>query len=113
MKKTKLYLLEMQGQGDVEIKFVGKDVWDWMSKPSSKCPESIQTRHKEYLDGDENYEPLEVDSKSGSAVNDIALMVPPVKIGKIDAVFFSIKEAMAFVKKHNIEIVEEWSGYIY
>lgn len=116
--KTPLYLIALSGQGDMHIKLVNKPMWDWIgsAKPGSTPPadvlqELVDYRTKDY--GEPPAKGWKPYITCGSAENDAALFATPVEVDGEEATFSSMKSAMAFINKHNIEIVEEYEGYIY
>ncbi len=109
MAKHSLYLTTVSGQGDTFIHLIDKESWDWMHSPFKPCPQAILDRYMEAND-EPGWTP---NITSGSAVNDAALQIPAVKVDGEDAEFFSIKEVLAFVREHDIEIIDEWDGCIY
>ena len=121
----KLYLINLSGQGDHELKLVDKITWDWINNPDmgrsenddkgiwndKVCPESVRLElWKEYCEDEDEiaYEDYEVDITSGSYNNDRALIAPSIKVNDEEAFFDSIKDLNEFMKKHDIEIEEEW-----
>lgn len=119
----KLYMVVLTGQGDTIVTLVNEDVWNWILSPynppnprdsayAEKVPDAVLAeaeRHEcesfyaEYSDMDEDgYYNVSI----GSCDNDRALGAPGIQ-------FWSIKEAMEFVVTNDIEIVEEYNGYIY
>jgi hypothetical protein len=119
-----LYMLTMSGQGDTHVVFVDKDIWDWIGRVHDKriakgpviLPTSVEEKFKKKaeLEGQE-YEPPYL--STGSPTNDAALAAPGHFYGTesnpSEAAFCNVKEAMAFVREHNVEIVDTWEGYIY
>lgn len=103
-----LYMLVTAGQGDIDIKLVDKETWDWVMKPdNTKIPSNVLAAYRERAEeGPEAF-------PSGQGTNDAALQVASAKVGHIRAEFSQIKTAAAFIRKHDITIVNEWHGYIY
>lgn len=106
---TKMFLISLSGQGDVDLKLVTKEVWDWILTPfngkssgySEVVPKEVQDemiKHNGSVD--------EVFVSIGSYENDRALQAPGIS-------FWGHKELIEYVKNNNIEIVEEFEGYIY
>jgi hypothetical protein len=136
MKKqeVKLYMITLNGQGDTDIKFVEKDVWDWIEDLQTKGwktppPESVLAKLKEKY---EEYDPEEatlfdepvtvtaysrgygpVHITSGSGDNDAAIQVPAAIVKGAKGQFWSMKEALEFIKEYNINVVDTYEGMIY
>lgn len=109
---NKFYLITLSGGGDTEKKLVNQEVWDWIfssyeSKKSSyyeALPVEILNeikKHKFFNDGEK-----EIMVTRGSYENDRALHAPGVS-------FESTKQVMNYLKENNLEISEEYDGYIY
>jgi hypothetical protein len=111
MAQHKLYALVLTGQGDTEIKLVDKDMWDWIdsAQPKAPVPDNILVQLRKHHE-DEKFVPH---ISRSTAVNDAALMAAPVEIDGAEAMFFSIRDFNKFVRKYDIEIVEEFEGCIY
>lgn len=111
----KLYALVLTGQGDTDIKLVEKDVWDWImgAKPKQKVPKSVLDKLREHQmrEGYEEFEEPYI--TPGSPVNDAALYAPAAIVDGKDCQFFSVSEYTKFVKKHDIDIVDDFEGCIY
>ena len=121
----KLYLVHLIGIGEQEIKLVTKEVFDWIVNPETPGRKSedeigwIDETPSLILDEirkdretinymtQNNGEKLVVDVTSSTYENDRALYAPSVKE------FDSISQAMKYVKKNDIEIVDEYEGGIY
>ncbi len=118
-KPIKLYSLTMSGQGDTQVTLVTKEIWDWVMSPLGRpVPQDVIDYHYEYDDPDDDpgWEPIiaETNGKpNGCTVNDAALNAPGAKVAGERATFIRMSDFSKFVRKHNIDIVEEWDGYIY
>ena len=114
-----MYLINLQGQGDTYICIVDKNTWDWIENGSERIPEylkenfieqqlhyggSIEGIQDELLDLEEEFR----DGNSGSIDNDRALFV-----SSCYKTFYSLKEAIDFIKENDIDIEDEYQGYIY
>lgn len=112
MTKTKakhqLYLLVMSGQGDTYVKLVDKETWEWIGDPFKPCPDAVLKGYQERNETDDK-----PNITTGSAVNDAALQVAPAMVDGEETMFYGVKECMDFCKEHDIDIVDEWEGYIY
>lgn len=127
MNKQKLYILSLAGQGDVHIRLVEEDCWEWINQLMKKGwktppPQSVLDKKSAQLKAEgEPEEKYSVEVQrfsisygeffcitSGSGFNDAALTVPAVHE------FYSIKESVDFLTKHpEIEIVDSFEGAIY
>ncbi len=128
MEKTKVYILDLRAMdGDIELKIVDKEVWDWVNNPETGqgnlpddndacwidqlAPQQVQDYQKEEC-GDDDYEGITV--SSGSMENDRALLAGPIKIdGKRLGVCFDRKELRDACQRYNLEIIDEYNGFIY
>jgi hypothetical protein len=108
----KLYLIVLNGGGDTDIKLVNKDVWDWINSPYTddveKVPDAVVV-----LDPDQFSAENTREDEDGyccvcpsSYDNDRAMGAPGLS-------FWSMKEAMQYIRKHDIEIIDEYEGYLY
>jgi len=112
----KLYLIVLSGQGDTDVKLVNEDVWNWIfSQYTSDCekvPESVllEAEKHECCSFDAEEMDMEEDGyyyvSTGSTDNDRAMGAPGPS-------FWSMKDAFDYIKENDIEIIAEWSGYIY
>lgn len=106
---TKMFLISLSGQGDVDLKLVTQEVWDWILTPfngkgssySEVAPKEVQDEMIKH-----NGKVYDVSVTIGSYENDRALQAPGIS-------FWGHKELIEYVKNNNIEIVEEFEGYIY
>lgn len=115
----KLYLIMLQGQGDTHIKLVRKDGWDALNN-GIFGPALLDDYAAEYHKGGpitrESLEHLkELEKMSGgSAVNDVALNLPGCQIDGKSASFYDLTTYTTFIRNHpEIEVVDEYAGYIY
>lgn len=112
----KLYLLNLNGGGDTHIILVTEAVWDWICSPyissQEKVPEAVlleAKRHESPAFDDEFCNPDEDGLyyvSMGSYENDRAMGAPGHS-------FWTMKEAFEFIKDNDIEIIEEFDGYLY
>ena len=117
---TKLYMLTLSGQGDTHVKLIDEESWNWIDSAEKlkfekgkfsgylPFPPAIRAR----LDTPDDY-PNGAYITSGSAYNDAALQCPAVEINGEEADFFQLKDAMTFIRKHDVEIVDSFEGCIY
>lgn len=113
----KAYSVILVGQGDTNIKIIDKETFDWIHTDSQAgrvgnesgwidkaCPSSIKNRLE-----DKDYPYITI----GSMHNDRALAAPAIKHENEELSYYDMTEFMNGVKKHNIQIVESFEGYIY
>lgn len=123
-----LYLISLSGGGDDQKKLVDKETWDWINSPRpnfgdtnsfyeldtipASTRERLVKQHDENKwEGDGDFDGVMV--TTGSCENDRALAAPGIEIDGEEASFYSYKELRTFCKKHDVEIVDEFSGCIY
>lgn len=114
----KLYVINLQGQGDTHIKLVSQDSWDALDTGNltDAMIEDGNTNYSEPEGWVEEFKWLSTPAgrQSGSWENDVALHLPAVSINGETAEFFSLSEYTKFIRNHpEIEIVDEYEGYIY
>lgn len=120
MAKTSAYLVVLSGQGDLEIKIVDKETFDWInSEPvfkkgqnsvEEKVPLSqVAARRRAYgKSSDVDMEHICV--SRGSPDNDRALCCFTIlEYSQVD----SVKAAIAQIKKKGHKLVDEYHGGIY
>jgi hypothetical protein len=114
---TKLYLLNLSGPGDTELKLVDKETWDWIFSPwpfigtktrsgtDPYTPEGVKARM-------ENSDDVHI--TRGSWENDRALQAPAAVFNGQEIHWFgSIKGLNKFMKDNDIEIEDEYEGCLY
>lgn len=112
-----IYVVQLAGQGDLDIKAVSKEVFDWVNNPQTPgrkgkelswdddTPAQILADyHKEY----QTTNPIRV--TIGSYVNDRALQAPSLNGS---AQFFDLKSFMNWFRKNGANIIDTYEGYIY
>lgn len=113
----KLYLILLSGQGDTHIRLVRKDGWDALD--TGVFSDEMKA---DYVAGYGQPWGKEQDQMvadlmrmgGGSAENDVALNLPAVIIDGKPAMFYDLSSYSRFIRNHpEIEIVEEYEGYIY
>ena len=116
-KKLKLYSITVSGQGDTWITLVTKEIWDWVHDPFGiPIPQDVIDAHYEDEDDEPGWTPYISGTKekpNSCTYNDAALNAPGVKIDGKRASFVTMRKFTKFIQKYNIEIVDEWEGYIY
>lgn len=108
----KCYLILLAGQGDTDIKIVNKDTWDWIMGDGEVPPHQVEAFIKSCHENESEVITEEAAreylNSSGSCDNDKALKC------KADfEEFTSMKSAMQYIYKHDLEVVDEYEGYIY
>lgn len=107
------YMITLSGQGDTQILLVDKSMWDWVMSPDPNVIDpDVLKRVQEFGNMSDCNNGLPYIT-AGTAQNDAALQCATIVINGVDACFFKLGKAMAFIKEHNINIIDEWSGYIY
>ena len=117
MSDKDVYLIHLTGQGDVEVAFVNKEVFDWInSTDKGQAPadrgksgwydQTVPKFVSDRLPSDERGVFLTI----GSFNNDRALAVIGLKNVRS---FTSVRDAMAHVRRHNLNVVNEFEGSIY
>ena len=105
------YAIRLDGQGDVTTCLVNKETYDWVVNggptPATQISKALANA------ADESAEFIERLKKEmanpGDSDNDRALCASP-DYGEI---FYDTKSLVAFCVKNNINIVEDYEGYIY
>lgn len=127
-----MYLVVLQGQGDTYIKIVDKEIFDWINKDIDKetlkngfsidksCPISVRLNkwqlEKEYLKKECNsfndFYPIVT---RGSYNNDKAMFTTGIINKETDKelIFYSISDALKYIKNNNINIVNTYEGMVY
>lgn len=115
----KVYCVELEGQGDKEIKLVSKEVFDWINSRDLGRPDGCsdsgwidQTAPQEVKDYHTKNDG-EVYITIGSWNNDRALLAPATTINGIEACFWSTKELVDFCKSQDCDIEDTFEGCIY
>ena len=114
-----VYLIHLVGQGDVSVKLVSKETFDWIERewPGSfeehyledrTCPSrQLELMRKEWKSsGDEmEYPGITI----GSFNNDRAIHALP----EFGSEFYTLVDALDFVRENDMRIAEIFEGYIY
>ena len=120
-----LYLVALEGDGDM-LKLVSKAAWDYIDQPApdfqgetsvhEKPPRQVQEECFESFANNpyipEKNRPKQIEDvafhvTTGSLENDRALHLIGIHTAS------SHMELMAICKEHDIEIIDEWQGYVY
>jgi hypothetical protein len=117
----KLYLVETTGYGDINISLVTEDIWNVMMNGSTASHSDIDSVKAKYLTFQSDFfRPTDsdwsdfffnhLDSNPDSIDNDRVLQLQFLAQNS----FYSIREFGEWCKQNpEVEIVDEWSGYIY
>lgn len=110
-----LYLINTQGQGDIFIDLIEEDVWDFiMNGNASIHTPSVKEKYMAYSDkyftpDEDSWNSVVEDADKGRQ-NDVVLGL--MYLAKHH--FNSTKKFAAFIKENpEVNIVDEWYGYIY
>ena len=116
-KKTKatskeMYLVMLEGQGDLDMKLVGKATFDWINSERPDMPDYSADEEVPAAVLAENPEMVErgkttIQVTSGSCENDRAMNVVAT------LTFDSVVEAMKYIAKNKINLVDEFTACIY
>ena len=115
----KVYCIELEGQGDKEIKLVSKEVFNWINSRNLGRPDGCNDSG--WIDQIAPQEVKDYQAKNdgevyitiGSYDNDRALLAPPLTIGEVEAIFFHTRELVDFCKSHDCDIIDTFEGCIY
>lgn len=117
--EMKVYCIDLEGQGDKEIKLVSKEVFDWINSSNLGRPENCEDSG--WIDQTAPQEVKDYQAKNdgkvyitiGSWGNDRALLANPLVINGIEAAFWNTKELVDFCKNQDCDIEDSFEGYIY
>jgi len=108
------YLLNVNGQGDTNFCVVDKNVWDWVHNNDTTFPDFLKDEFRKNYGNhysskhDIENEILDVEESINGDENDKALTVM--------CCFnyaWSVMDLNKYCRKHNINIVGEYTGLIY
>lgn len=112
----KLYLINLNGFKDTQITLVNEDVWNWIFSPYTddveKVPESVLLESEKHENVTFDAENMGTDEDGfycvspGSYENDRAMCAPGHS-------FWSMRDAIDFIKENDVEIIDEFEGYLY
>ena len=110
----KMYVLNMFGDGDIDIRIVDEETWDWIGSLDETIPVNITERECEWRDSMDQTSDFHSPTMHPST-NDRALAMPPCKHPDGTwMVFGSLKEYVKFLQAHPDVIIEdEYEGMIY
>lgn len=112
MNTIKCYALFLEGQGDTFVTLVNEATWLWVTK-NAPCPQAQKDQllavYIKDINKNTTMAEIEEEIKSQKGDNDKALTATP----DYGEMFTSLKDYTKFVRKNNVEIVEEYEGYIY
>jgi hypothetical protein len=107
-----VFLVVLTGQGDIEVKVIDKDTWDWLNGPSGR-PDGKSSWLDPFvpatqlaLQPEKGYWNL----TSGSWENDRALLLNSTGAYKT---YWSRREALAAIRRMGDTVVDEYEGFIY
>lgn len=108
---NKKYMIVLTGQGDTRITLANLEAETWICSPYPKMNRgsAIEQIPDDVLVDNEKWRCREEDSIQvtvGSGRNDRAMAAPGPR-------FYSLMEAMEYIRENNIEITGEFSGAIY
>jgi hypothetical protein len=120
---TKAYLIHLSGQGDINMKLVNHETFRWVCDGGDAPSHQVKT----IWEGNQKYEPNETLedvaaelrnlTEGSSPDNDRAIMAVGDPFGAEGDTFESysggVRELNAFLKAHNLELGDEFEGYIY
>lgn len=109
------YLINLQGQGDTYLCLVDKEVMDWVFSSSEEIPDFMKDEFIKFQMGygisEEKVKEELLDIQEHDSFrddNDKALFVTSAYES-----FYTVQELVDFCKENDINIVEEYQGYIY
>lgn len=104
-----IYLVSLEGGGDTQYTLVTQSVFKWIMSPYElkenggyeSLPLEVQNEMKKNGQNE-----TKIYISISSFENDRALQAPGMT-------FNTLKEVFAYLKKNNLELADEYSGYIY
>lgn len=118
-ESQEVYIIELQGQGDVEIKIVGKETFEWLSStpqfPRDSNSYYDETAPQEQVDALHDEDPEQETSvyiTTGSWENDRALAARTI-LRYAGASYDSMADAIEEIRKKGDRLVDTFSGCIY
>lgn len=125
-----MYIIHLVGQGNIVIKLVDKETFEWVISSEmgstgdslgwldKTCPlnvrksiwENCDQREKERIGSFKDFYPR---ITYGSANNDRALCAPATNVDGERLIFQNISSYTNCIIKNKINIIDEYSGYIY
>jgi hypothetical protein len=127
-----LYMIVLEGGGDVIVKLVDQETYDWLDSPRPKmiensaldksCPEAVRQRaYQEYVAAESHWPDEQVKPyeeywpyvTSGSCENDRALWVPASEVAGAKLDFSDVADATNWCVEHGIKVNGSWNGCIY
>jgi hypothetical protein len=95
----RVYVVHLQGQGDVDVRVVDQETWDWINGP---VPSGAQRTWHEPIPGKTNL----AYCSASSFQNDRAIQCK----GRS---FDSLRKALAFIERLELSLGDTFEGYIY
>jgi hypothetical protein len=111
--REQLYLVVLEGGGDIQVSLVNKAVWDWIDLPFDSqeygyyeaVPPAVLDEAKRH-DTESYFKDGTMRVTSGSYDNDRAMFAPGRRFDEVD-------EAHEYAKANMVDIVDTYEGYIY
>lgn len=100
-----LYMIMLTGMGDTSISLVEEHVWNYIVKGTPFTQEVLENACET---AKECYED-NLEDVSSSLDNDRAFIASWMCIDN----FFNLKDAMTYIQKNNITLLDTYEGYIY
>jgi hypothetical protein len=97
LRKPRVYVIDLRGQGDRELFLVPEDCWKWINQETDAVPKAVLAV-------------IDKDDASASDDNDRALHASAVI--EYDH-FTGAADLVRYVEKHKLKIAGEYEGYIY
>ncbi len=119
---TKVYLVHLSGQGDNHFKLLDKEGWDWLftNEPMSEAMVAAYCRPGHAKEEALREELTQMNfgvlpEQTSYKDNERAMMVPASIINGLqyDDYGGSFKDLKGFLKQNDLEIEEEYEGYIW
>lgn len=125
-----MYLISLSGQGDTSLKLVDQETFEWVvsdylgfrNDPDSRfdktCPLNVRKKVWENLSqfdkrDFESFESFYPEIYDGSEYNDRALFAPALTIDGMNLSFSDALSYSKYITSNNVNILDEYSGYIY
>ena len=106
---NKKYMIVLTGQGDTYVTLANPEAEEWIHSPYppmlngsayEEMPAAVLAGHEDEVEN------TQVMVTRGSGDNDRAMAVP-------GPTFYSVTDAMKYIRKNKIEITGEYNGHVY